>query len=574
MSDTIFKHTKKAINIEKGLFVGRGVNMKDPTGDAEDVYVPWNTLNSHLMCFGTTRMGKTRMLIHSAKQIISKGDDLIMVDPKGAIDQEMYSWLVQYATAENRQQDIVYFSPFHKEMSAHINMLYGMGDEEITSAIIGAIDADEAFYLDIANEILMSVLPGLSFLQERLDPLVLQIMERIEYSKTLVERHYNRLNKWIMQSDFDERIHSIKNYIKEEYLELAENDDDVRRINRAYALVMQRYSSGNKTFPIRKFVTFADLAPYATQGNIKSLYEIVKAELEEARRDKTSEDIIRLGEQAVRELEKVSQRDSNYFSKVTSTYATTMTKLSTGDVGEVLCTSKINFIRDRFYLEDSGLIMFVQPFPMKYSGAANSIIKMLMSMVNSTMAHVGSSGQKNYRRIFVQVDEAGTIINKMSQELANKGGGLGVSLMLFSQSFKDYIQALGEEGAAILADNSNTKMFFKVNDDASAETVSRIIGSRKVGEATYTSSDQRDQRTQSRAVEELMIPPHLVSRLDPQTYALKVDADVYLMQAPFQPDPAIEIKMESENRRRHAREVKAFIDNQESCTDGRIKYTL
>lgn len=264
------KYQSSKINIAKGLYVGEGVNMRTG-GDVEDVYIPWKVLNSHLMCFGTTQMGKTRMLIHSAKQIMAKGDDLMIVDPKGAIGQELHSWVVSYASAVDRMRDYVYLSPFHKRNSVRINMLYGMGDEEITSAIIGAIDADEAFYLDIANEILMSVLPALSFLEKRMDPYVVEIMERIEYSKALVEESYNRLNKYVYQEYFDTKKHGTKAAILKEFIAEAEGDKDkIQRINFSYKEVMRRYKGEEDSFPIRKFVTFADLAPYATQDRIKN----------------------------------------------------------------------------------------------------------------------------------------------------------------------------------------------------------------------------------------------------------------------------------------------------------------
>lgn len=547
------KYQSSKINIAKGLYVGEGVNMRTG-GDVEDVYIPWKVLNSHLMCFGTTQMGKTRMLIHSAKQIMAKGDDLMIVDPKGAIGQELHSWVVSYASAVDRMRDYVYLSPFHKRNSVRINMLYGMGDEEITSAIIGAIDADEAFYLDIANEILMSVLPALSFLEKRMDTYVVEIMERIEYSKALVEESYNRLNKYVYQEYFDTKKHGTKAAILKEFIAEAEGDKDkIQRISFSYKEVMRRYKGEEDSFPIRKFVTFADLAPYATQDRIKKLYEVVTSELALAVKEQSSpEDVVRLGYQCQRELKKVADRDSAYFSKVTSTYATTMTKLSTGDVGDILCDSRINIVRDRMFLKDSGLILFVQPFPMKYQLAANMLVKMLVAMMNSIVANVGSSGVGTPRRVWVQIDEAGSIINRITQELANKGGGLGLSLLLYSQSFQDYVQALGMEGAAILADNSNTKMFYKVNDEKSAETVSAIMGSKKKGDVSYASSDARDTRATSKSSEEALVPSHVVSQMPPQRYLLKVDAEVYVMKAPFQADPLIQIVPFSDDLVAHA----------------------
>jgi len=528
------------IDIEKGMYMGRGVDLEGQSGELENVYIPWGDLNSHFMCFGTTRQGKTRLLAFMMRQTIKKGDHVIFIEPKGAEEQEGMSWLYQYAFENESIKDTVYWSPEHPDMSLKINLLYGQSDEEATSTVIGAMKVDEEFFEDIANEILMTVLPALTFIEETIDELFLEIMERIEYNKAMIINPINRLNKRMLGSYFNPDLHDVEDNILQ--FMLSHHDGDTlmqKRINEQYLKVTSESKKSNPT-PIRKFVTFADLARYANLSDIQKLKEEVQAALQ-SHKMSLSREKYHEGEMALANLTKLSEEDSGFFSKVTKSYSVTMSRLSTGNVGKLLCDSKVNILKDMFYEKGRRVIMAVQPFPMKYEKAANMSIKMLMSMMNNLMSNVGVSGKMGENRIHVFIDEAGSVANSQMLSLINKGGGLGLSLYMYSQSFADYKDTLGEEGATIMADNANNKGFFLVNDNDSAETISGIIGSQKKGDITYGSSEGTTSRTQGKAVAEELVPASLVMRLQKMTYVLKTGSRVFMMAAPFQRDPMIEL---------------------------------
>lgn len=557
------------IDISKGMLMGEGIDLRNPYKnkpgeELEKVFVPWNMLNSHFMCFGTTRQGKTRLMAFMMRQIIEKGDHLILVEPKGSAEQEVFSWIAQYANEFNSLDRVLYWSPERPDMSVKINLLYGQNDEEATATVLGSMSVEDEFYEDIANEILMGVLPAFSFLEERVDPLVIEIMERTEYLKAKLIDPTDTINKEMLGNQYNSGLHGRKIDVAEDMIAQNKgNPERIRDIKKAAAVVKKKYenSSGGE-IPIRRFVTFEDLAGYTSPEKIKKLHDLVITEIAEAKKEKRSLDMIKRGERAERELEKLSSRDAGYFSKVSTSYAVTMTKLSTGNVGKLLCSSKINVLRDEFYKKDKRVILVAQPFPMKYTKAANMSIKMLMSMMNNVMGEVGVSGIANKKRVHVMVDEAGSITNNLMLSLANKGGGLGLSLYLYSQSFADYKDVLGEEGATILADNANTKAFFLVNDDKSAETVSALIGGKKKGDMSYGSNEGTTGRLQARAVDEALVPPHLITQLDAMSYVLKTGNQVYMMAAPFQRDPYLEVVFNSENSEKRADKYESFIEKQ------------
>lgn len=567
--------SEEYIDIGRGLYVGYGVDMVNTIGaevHAGPVYIPWGTLNSHFQIFGTTRMGKSRLLAFVMRQLIEKQDDVFLLEPKGSEGQELLSWAIQYATEFRRERDLFYISPAFGGHSFKLNPIYGMGNEEISGTVENMIEADEQFYTDIANEIIISTLLSLEFLEKCMDPLVADMMLVIEQANAAYIEPIRKMNKMIYEEEYSEFRHGIY-FDAQRYMERKHPGDEgwSRRVRDAYAIVDRYYTPGATTIPLRSFVTFRDLAPFANIDEVLKLQKEVESKLEEAKEKLAAAeksgthtfityDTIKLGQEALREISKVATRDKIYFSKVSSTYATTMTKLSSGDVGRMLCDCKINALRDRLYERDKGAIVVMQPFPLKYDAVANTVVKIMLSMFSSVMGEVGESGKMTQRRIHVMIDEAGAVVSRqVAENLANKGGGLGLSLHLYSQSQADYVNKLEREGATILSDNMNTKGFFRVNANDSAEEMSAMVGTKKMGSASYTSSNSRDGRTQSRTAEEMIVPPHLLQQLDPQTWVLKTDNSIYMMESAWQDDPIIAVSMPKENNaqrvKHHAEEV-------------------
>lgn len=546
---------EKDIDVERGLLMGQGVNLKDPSAPFEHVYLNWGDLASHMQCYGTTRQGKSRLLAFIARQLIERGDHLCIVEPKGAENQEFLSWITQYAAISKRIKDIRYLSPEHLEDSIKINLLYGLSNDELSSMVQDAIAVDDEFFVDVAAEILGAVLPALTFLDTLAHEYLIEMITRMEYAKVMIKNPIDYANKIMLGDFYDPSTDGLELRVYESMIEEAAGDESIIEKLKIAKLHADNYykptSKPNPDYVFRALLTFEDLATFTTVKAFEDLKARVVAGVDRLTKSKMgSEYQFRMANEALRELEKICSSDQGFFSKVTKSYAVTMAKLSTGNVGRILNESKVNTLKDEFYKKDKGIILMVQPFPMRFSKAANMIIKMLMSMYNSLMADVGVSGKKFDKRIHVLVDEAGSVATGvMAHGLANKGGGLGLSLYMFSQSPADYVETLGEDLAKILADNSNTKACFMVNDSTSAELISAMIGSKKRGEITYGANDGQTGRTQSRAVEEALVPPHVISQLPKMTYVLKSGNNVWMMESPYQDDPAIVLDMPSQNKR-------------------------
>jgi hypothetical protein len=61
--------------------LGTGINIRG--GKQQEIYMNDADRSGHFWCFGTTRVGKTRLLENMLEQDIQKGNSVVVIDPKG-----------------------------------------------------------------------------------------------------------------------------------------------------------------------------------------------------------------------------------------------------------------------------------------------------------------------------------------------------------------------------------------------------------------------------------------------------------------------------------------------------------
>ena len=139
-------------NKEPRLTLGKGQMLSDPTRNIE-IAIPDSHRNGHLWCFGTTRVGKTRVIENMAEQDIRKGYSVVLIDPKG--DLEIFSKIVQVAFEEGRQEDLMLVTPIFPAYSAIIDPLaYYFMPEELVGHIVSGVEVGkEKFFYNVAYEI-------------------------------------------------------------------------------------------------------------------------------------------------------------------------------------------------------------------------------------------------------------------------------------------------------------------------------------------------------------------------------------------------------------------------------------
>ncbi|MDD3466242.1 MAG: TraM recognition domain-containing protein [Campylobacterales bacterium] len=535
------------MNLEKGIFCGVGFSLTQSKGALiEPIIQSWSGLDSHKLTLGTTRQGKTRQMVADIEQQIAHGDNALVEEPKGSIKQEMIGYVVELAIKYKRTSDLLYVSPYFKELSEWFNPVYRYKNEQISSMVADIIKTKDEFYANIAKAIVLSSTLGLEFLEkfeQHTNPYDVIIMEKIEYSKAYT-RSTNRINKYIWGDLFVEEEHGIELDVITA-LKKDKTQEEKKLIDEAWERTKKRYANEGigEVTPLRTFVTLRDLAQFETIDVLAILHERVCAAYDVVKENIEYAYLRKLGSEAKNELYKISSRDSGFFSKVSTTYSTVMSDLITGDVGAVLNDSRINRLSDYLTSSHRGAIVIVQPFPMIYKKASEALGKILFYMINSLAGYVGASGTALSRRLYVNIDEAGSVLTDIVRELANKGGGLGFSLFLYTQSIADVEETLGPVGSRILLDNMNTKAIFKGNDPASLKIISEMLGTKKKAKSMGTSSDMRNTRVSVSTNDEDIASAGVLSQLDARKYILKHGSEIYLVSAPHVEDSRFNVVM-------------------------------
>jgi len=522
---TFFKKVKKQneddyifdVDVEKGLYVGAGVNLtpeKNVDHPVEPVYIDWGDLAGHFVVYGTTRVGKTRLMVSLIRQCILKGMDIMVVEPKGSEGQETIAWILEFAEEAKRMRDFNYISPMFKDLSSSFNPLFGMSNEEIASLVSTLIPAKEDFYKTMGYTITFAVLIGLQFI------------ERAE--------GYDNVSKAIT-AEF-KRIYSGNANIIDEELSISNPDLAERASEPKQYLSLQEMDP-----PYRSLVTFLDIANYSTKDGLNLILDIVKKitpDQYDTDNPLEIDKLNKLKQEAVSSLTEQAEKDDNYFGKVGSSFNNTIKQLSTGDVGEILCSTKINPVLDGFKNKNHGQILIIQPYPLIYKTTSDAFVRVFFAMFTSAFGNIGAAGRKFPREIALFIDEGGAILYPGIEHLFNKAGGLGLRIMIFSQSFADYKAELGEDLAAIVNDNTNTKVYMLMNDVSSRETVAKSFGTVMQQSASYQGS-KIDMRVGAGETEKPLLTSAHVGKMQKQEFLLQNKKGYFLCVAPNQYDPGI-----------------------------------
>ncbi len=147
--------------------VGRGWPITSPSAKEIDLTIRDADRSGHSWIFGTTRVGKTRLIENIVEQDIRKGNSLFLIDPKG--DVELFSKVVQVAMEEKRSDDLMLITPIFPEMSMRINPLeyYYMPEELVGHLVSGIEVGSEPFFFNVAYETSLMIVQAFMLLTEK-----------------------------------------------------------------------------------------------------------------------------------------------------------------------------------------------------------------------------------------------------------------------------------------------------------------------------------------------------------------------------------------------------------------------
>lgn len=528
----LVKTEKDFIDLDRGLYKGIAVNVRDKLLKPFPLYLKFKNLNNHVGYTGTTRVGKTKNMICDAQQLIAKGWNVIIVDPKGGAEQEILTEIAQAALNNKRAEDYMYVSPAFPKESEHLNLLYGMEDDEIASLIKTfaiSTSGDDGFFSGVVYENTLAVVKALTFIETATDPFgeyteMLEKQELEKYMNAKVFKDPNANNEPSVTSWNGTEVPNQINLLSEEEQERDRS-------------LIENLKATSSMYQNRSMVTFKILARYVTFksiNNLKTLLDltITIPSIEYIGREKHLE-ILRLREEALSSLNKVLSTDETNFSKIAKTHSVLLAQLVFGDIGKVFSGIGINPLANKLLSNEGGLVCVMQPYPMKYKTVSNMAVMALLKSIENLMGMVGSSGRDLDTRLAIMIDEAGSSVYEGIDNLFNKAGGLGVSLFVYTQSYEDYALALDETSANVILDNVNTPITMRMNHPVSCKRAAESLGTVRKHKSMFMANDGGGSRFSVGSEDEEIALAEDVSKLPVGVGYMRHDGETYLVSFPY-----------------------------------------
>jgi len=362
--------------------LGTGCRISVP-GKAMKIAIPDASRKGHFWCFGTTRVGKTRIMENMVEQDIRKGYSVVVIDPKG--DIELFSKIVQVAFEEGRDEELIFVTPIFPDLSAVIDPLshYYMPEELVGHIVSGVEAGKERFFFNVAYEISLVIVQAL-----------------------------------IMLGDWEGITHSF-------------NLNDVKN----------------------------------------------KMSREELERLKGQIDCVNTPEakQLSSDMQKILNSPQDYYGKVSSSLRVALMELTSGNIGKVVGKADENRFIDRLE-KGKPVIMVVHLGSLITRKAAFTLGKVVISMIQSFVGRVFSSGRRVTPPLCLYIDECQNVLYYGIEDLFAKAGGADVWIHGFAQSVSQLYAMIGKDYGNAILDNTNTKLFMRVPDTDTATYVAGHFG--------------------------------------------------------------------------------------------------
>lgn len=224
----------------------------------------------------------------------------------------------------------------------------------------------------------------------------------------------------------------------------------------------------NQAHESKEQLNFSDILYYVSQkdmANLKNNLEKANVEPKYAANQKT---MLHL-------LDQIINSPTDYFSKVSTTLRTMLTQLTSGNMGTVMGLARENPVIDRL---EAGkrIILVVHTHALSTRKVSYLMARNVLSSIQSFVGRVFEKGLKINPPLCLYIDEASNVFYDGIENMFNKAGGAGVWLAAFTQSVSDITAELGIDKTKKIIDNTNTKIYLKVNDPDTQKFVSNSSG--------------------------------------------------------------------------------------------------
>lgn len=483
-------------NIDRGMYLGLGVNLLDAAdNEIKPSYLAWDKITNHVGILGASGVGKTVTMLSNIKDTINKGWSAIVVDPKGGNGQEIVNATFSFAKEKGILHNTYYLSPASPQNSFLMNPLFGMSNVEIATSIRDMMmgERTEQFYGDIAYKTVLAILTAFEFLEKSEDFDGEIARKEIDEEN---DRHQKAMKLNSFANSFDENNNMTE-------------DGTIKNISNAEDIFLQ---PNNEIRSKRTLVNYKDIAKNVSHQDLTDLRDIIENTMLD-KDDPHYNTLLKYQDEALFVLNDTLKQEKDFFGKVSTSLSTVLTKLSAGSVGDIFCTIRTNPMVALLAKKDTQIVLVIQPFSIMFGDIANTVVKIILKQLGALFGNVGST-EREINRVVLFIDEGGSVLYNGVEDLFNKIRSLYGTIMIYTQSYQDYFNALGDVKGKIVLDNINTSVRMRMNNIESGEMVVKELSETSTFQSTtVASTGTNDSRVIIQKKEEKILNPTDVTLL-------------------------------------------------------------
>lgn len=435
--------------------IGGKPSLHGVGSDAEQaIHLHQHNRNSHMVVFGMTRVGKTRLMCNIVAQDILNGEAVLVIDPKS--DLELLQDMIAATQAANRMDDLMILHAGMPEISAKYNPLKNFVNiSEVATRITGAISAEGEGqqFKDFAWKFLNIVATCLSEIEKPITYTTLSFYVArpkqllYEYGeKTFSQKH----------SDYQEKIDQI----------LAENSNKIDK-------------KGNKksdmTLPEAVQIYVDQYIQETLQKGDHSIYDDIIVDLHHA---------ASLGDE--------------YYSKITASLGPVFDKINKTSAREIFSwegDTTLPIIQLEEVIRDRKIV-YMGLDALSNEAMAKAVSQALIADLVTLIGKLYKTAPDKKFPLCLHVDEFSNLVRDEFINLLNKAGGAGVKVAAYTQTVNDLGAVFGtnQHKPKMLLGNFGTVIMLRVANEDTAELFVNCLERTQTRSATpyTTTSDKPD----------------------------------------------------------------------------------
>lgn len=396
--------------------------------DEEDVWTALAELTNHVIVYGTTRVGKTRLAQLLIAQDIRRGDPTFVFDPKG--DVELLLSMYAEAVRAGKSQDFFVFHLGFPEISARYNPIGSFEQvTEVASRTTGPLpeEGQSAAFKAFAWRYVNVIARAMAAVGQKPD-----LAKIYAYGVNIDQLARAYLESWLDRREPNWRDHFNPTPTRE----MKDLVSKVERNGRDITVVL-----------LSMF--------FRSRGYVDAIADA---------------------------LVSILSNDKTYFEKLVNSLYPLLEKLTTGKLAALISPDYMDSTDPRPILDWQSLIsrnavVYIGLDALSIPDAAEAVSTAMLSDLTSVAGSIykhgvgyGQSETERTRRVRLHLDEVNELIGPYFKQLANKAGGAGMQITAYTQTGQDIEVKVGTPAAAgQIGGNLNTIIMLRVKNKETAE---------------------------------------------------------------------------------------------------------